>query len=113
MRKHEVNYHKKIDIIEFCSEFCTHSRKIKAKMTNKEKNISFEKKFFFNQSDHSRFDDSIKNFRKFIKIVTKVLFRKKVCFDQSINQLTNSLFRKNKKSIKFVSKMKILNAIKD
>jgi hypothetical protein len=53
MRKHEVNYHEKTNIIKFISEFCTHSREIKTKTTktktsNKEKNFSFEKKSFLN-----------------------------------------------------------------
>jgi hypothetical protein len=78
MRKHEVNYHEKTNIIEFFSEFCTHSRKIETKITsssNKEKNFSFEKKSFLNQSDHSKFDDSIKNSRKLTTIVIKVLVK--------------------------------------
>jgi hypothetical protein len=29
MRKHEVSYHEKTNNIEFSSEFCTHSKKIK------------------------------------------------------------------------------------
>jgi hypothetical protein len=80
MRKHEISYHEKTNIIEFSSEFCTHSRKIKTKTTsssNKEKNFSFEKKSFLNQSDHSKFDDSIKNSRKFFMIVIKSSFSKK------------------------------------
>jgi hypothetical protein len=108
MRKHEINYHEKTNIIEFFFEFCTHSRKIRTKTTNKE-NISFEKKFFLNQSDHSKFDS-----RKYTKIVIKVLSRKNVCLDQSIDQSANSLFRKDKKSIKSVNKkIEILNAIED
>ncbi len=99
MRKHEVNYHEKTNIIEFFSEFCTHSKRIEMTTTNKEKNISFEKKSFLNQSDHFKFDDSIKNSRKFSMIVIKVLFRKEVNFDQS----TISLFRKDKKQTKSVN----------
>jgi hypothetical protein len=113
MRKHEVSYHEKTNIIEFFSEFCTHSKRIETRTTNKEKNISFEKKFFLNQSDHSKFDVSIKNSRKKIKIVIKVLFRKEVRLDQSIDQSANNLFRKDQKSIKSINKMQILNAIKD
>ncbi len=64
MCKHEINYHEKIDIIEFIFEFCTHSRKIKTdlmkiNLTNKEKKISFEKKSFLNQSEHVKFDTLI------------------------------------------------------
>jgi hypothetical protein len=89
MRKHEVSYHEKTNIIEFSSEFCTHSRRIETKTTsskttsssNKEKNIFFEKKSFLNQSDHSKFDDWIKNSRKFLTIVIKVLFRKELNSD--------------------------------
>jgi hypothetical protein len=77
-RKHDVNYHEKTNIIEFYSEFCTHARGIET--TDKEKNISFEKKSFLNQSDHFKFDESIKNSRKFTKII-KILSRKKVCSD--------------------------------
>ncbi len=98
MRKHEISYHEKTNIIEFFSEFCTHSKKIKTKTTsssNKEKNISFEKKSFLNQSNHSKFDDSIKDSKESKKIVTKVLSRK------------------DKISTNFVNKKKILNAIKD
>jgi hypothetical protein len=106
MRKHDVSYHEKTNIIEFYFEFCTHAKRIKT--TNKEKNISFEKKSFLNQSDHFKFDESIKNSRKFIKII-KILFRKKICFDQS----TISLFRKDKKSTKSVEIIKNSKTIKD
>ncbi len=117
MRKHEISYHEKADIIEFISDFCTHSKEIETKTTsssNKEKNISFEKKSFLNQSDHSKFDDSIKDSRESKKIVIKVLFWKEICSNQSIDQSTNSLSRKDKKSIKFVDKtIEILNVIRD
>ncbi len=79
MRKHDVSYHEKTDIIEFYSEVCTHSRRIET--TNKEKNIHFEKKFFLNQSNYFKFDDSIKNSRKLFMIVIKVLSRKKINSD--------------------------------
>ncbi len=92
MRKHEVSYYDKTNIIELFSEFCTHSKEIKT--INKEKNIHFEKKSFLNQSDYFKFDDSIKNSRQFFTIVIKVLFRKEVNFDQS----AISLSRKDKKS---------------
>jgi hypothetical protein len=62
MRKHEVNYHEKTNIIEFSSKFYTHSRRIKT--TDKEKNIHFEKKSFLNQSDHVKFDIFSKNSTK-------------------------------------------------
>jgi hypothetical protein len=107
MRKHEVNYHEKTNIIEFVSKFCTHSKRIKTKTTNKE-NISFKKKFFLHQSNHSKYD-----LKKDIKIIIKILFRKDVYFDQSVDQSTSNLSRKDKKSIKFVKEMKILNAIKN
>jgi prenyltransferase beta subunit len=113
MRKHEVNYHEKINIIEIFSKFCIYSRKLKTRTTNKEKNISFEKKFFLNQSNHSKFDVSIKNSRKQVKIVIKVLFRKEIRFDQLIDQSTYSLSRKDQKSTKSINKMQILNAVKD
>jgi hypothetical protein len=112
MRKHEVNYHEKTNIIEFFSEFCTHSKEIKTKTTsssNKEKNISFEKKSFLNQSNHSKFDDSIKNSRKFLTIVIKVFFRKEFNSDQS----TINLFRKDKKSSKSINKIEDSKTIKD
>jgi predicted secreted protein len=102
MRKHEVSYHEKTNIIEFSSEFCTHSKKIKTKTTsssNKEKNFFFEKKSFLNQSDHSKFDDSIKNSRKSLTIVIKVLSRKELNSDQS----SISLFRKDKNSSKSIN----------
>ncbi len=95
MRRHEINYHEKINIIEFFSEFCTHSKKIKTTTMNKKKNISFEKKFSLNQSNHSKFDVSIKNSRKQIKIVIK------------------DLFRKEQKLTKSINKMQIFNAIKN
>jgi hypothetical protein len=104
MRKHEVSYHEKMNIIEFSSEFCTRSRRIKTKTTsssNKEKNISFEKKSFLNQSNHSKFDDSIKNSRKFLTIVIKILSRKEFNSDQS----AISLFRKDKKSSKSINRI--------
>jgi prenyltransferase beta subunit len=107
MRKHDVNYHEKTNIIEFYSEFCTHSKKIKT--TNKEKNIHFEKKSFLNQSDHSKFDDSIKNSRKFLTIVIKVLFRKELNFDQS----AISLSRKDKKSSKSINRIEDSKTIRN
>ncbi len=116
MRKHEVNYHEKTNIIEFFSEFCTHSKEIETKTTsssNKEKNISFEKKSFLNQSDHSKFDDSIKNSKESKKIVTKILSRKKVCSDQSIDQSAISLFRKDKKLTKSINRIDDSKTIKD
>jgi hypothetical protein len=117
MRKHEISYHEKTNIIEFSSEFCTHSKKIETKTTsskttsssNKEKNISFEKKSFLNQSDHSKFDDSIKNSRKFLTIVIKVLFRKELNSDQS----AINLFRKDKKSSKSINRIEDSKTIKD
>jgi hypothetical protein len=116
MRKHEIKYHEKTNIIEFFSEFCTHSRDIKTKTTsstNKEKNIFFEKKSFLNQSDHSKFDDSIKNSRESKKSVTKTLFRKEICSDQSINQSAISLSRKDKKSTKSIDRIEDSKTIKD
>jgi prenyltransferase beta subunit len=107
MRKHDVNYHEKTNIIEFYSEFCTHSKKIKT--TNKEKNIHFEKKSFLNQSDHFKFDDSIKNSKKLSMIVIKVLFRKEINFDLS----AINLFRKDKKQTKSVNKSENSKMIKD
>ncbi len=112
MRKHEVNYHEKTNIIEFSSEFCTHSKKIKTKITsssNKKKNFLFEKKSFLNQSDHSKFDDSIKNSRKFLTIVIKVLFRKELNSDQS----SISFFRKDKNSSKSINEIEDQKTIKD
>ncbi len=102
MRKHEINYHEKTNIIEFSSEFCTHSKRIETKTTsssNKEKNFSFEKESFLNQSNHSKFDDSIKNSRKFLTIVIKVLSRKELNSDQS----SISLFRNDKNSSKSIN----------
>ncbi len=49
MHKHEISYHEKTNIIEFIARFCTHSKEIKTKMTNKEKKISFEKETSFNE----------------------------------------------------------------
>ena len=85
MRKHEVSYHEKTNIIEFSSRFCTHSKEIET--TDKEKNIHFEKKSFLNQSDHVKFDIFTKNStkqdsKKFSTIITKVLSRKEVHIDQ-------------------------------
>ncbi len=80
MRKHEINYHEKIDIIEFISKFCTHSKKIKTKTTNKKKKISFEKESFLYQSNYVKFNIFTKNLKNFL-IVIKILFRKKINFD--------------------------------
>ncbi len=102
-----VSYHEKTNIIEFYSEFCTHSKEIET--INKEKNIHFEKKSFLNQSDHFKFDDSIKSSRKFSMIVIKVLFRKEVNSDQS----TINLSRKNKKSTESINKIENSKTIKD
>jgi hypothetical protein len=112
MRKHEVSYHEKTNIIEFFSEFCTHSKRIKTKTTsslNKEKNISFEKKSFLNQSNHSKFDDSIKNSRKFFTIVIKILFRKELNSDQS----AINFFRKDKRLSKLINRIKDSKTIKN
>ncbi len=51
MRKHEVSYHEKIDIIEFILEFCTHSKEIETNLTridlmNKKKRFLSKKKVF-------------------------------------------------------------------
>ncbi len=46
MRKHDVSYHEKTNIIEFYSEFCTHAKEIET--TDKEKNIHFENESFLN-----------------------------------------------------------------
>jgi hypothetical protein len=99
MRKHDVSYHEKTNIIEFYSEFCTHSRRIKTVTTNRKKNIHFEKKSFLNQSNYFKFDDSTKNSRTFSMIVIKILFRKEVNFDQS----SINLSRKNNKQTKSVN----------
>jgi hypothetical protein len=112
MRKHEINYHEKTNIIEFFFEFCTHSRKIKTKITsssNKKKNFFFEKKSFLNQSNHSKFDDSIKNSRKSFTIVIKILFRKEFSSDQS----SINLFRKDKNSSKSINEIEDQKTIKD
>jgi hypothetical protein len=104
MRKHDVNYHEKTNIIEFYFEFCTHSRKIET--TNKEKNFHFEKKFFSSQSDHVKLDFLNKNSKSII--VIKVLFRKEVRFDQSAINLS----RKDKKSTTSINKSEILMRLK-
>ncbi len=113
MRKHEISYYEKTNIMKFFSEFCIYSKRIKTSSSNKEKNISFEKKFFLNQLNHSKFDDSIRDSRKSKKIVIKIFSRKEVCFDQSIDQSANRLSRKDEKSTNFVNKKKILKTIKD
>ncbi len=118
MRKHDVSYHEKTNIIEFYFEFCTHSKEIKT--TNKEKNIHFEKKSFLNQSNYFKFDNSIKNSNKFFDnstknsrksftIVIKVLFRKEHNFDQSAINLS----RKDKKSIKSTDRIEDFKTIRD
>jgi hypothetical protein len=107
MRKHEINYHDKTNIIEFFSKFCTHSREIET--TNKEKNIHFEKKSFLNQSNYFKFDDSTEDSRKFSMIVIKILSRKEVNSDQS----AISLFRKDKKSTESVNRIENSKTIKD
>ncbi len=49
MRKHEINYHEKTNIIEFFSKFCTHSKKIETKTTSSsnKKKISLSKRNLF------------------------------------------------------------------
>ncbi len=53
MRKHEINYYEKTNIIKFFSEFCTHSRRIETKTTsssNKKKTfLSRRNVFWINQ----------------------------------------------------------------
>jgi hypothetical protein len=107
MRKHDINYYEKTNIIKLYLEFCMHSKKIKT--INKEKNIHFEKKSFLNQLNYFKFDDSIKNSRKFSIIIIKALSRKKVNFDQS----TINLFRKDKKQIKLINRNENSKTIKD
>ncbi len=107
MRKHEISYHEKSDIIEFISRFCTHWKEIKTKTTNKEKKISFEKKSFFSQSNHVKTDSLNKNSKSMI--VIKVLSRKQVKSDQSAINLS----RKDKKSTTLINKSENINAIKD
>jgi hypothetical protein len=85
MRKHDVNCHKKTNIIEFYFEFCTYAKRIKT--IHKEKNIHFEIKSFLNQSNHVKFDIFIKNSTKqdskrLFTIIIKVLPRKEVYIDQ-------------------------------
>ncbi len=112
MRKHDVNYHEKTNIIEFYSEFCTHSREIKTMTTNKEKNIHFEKKSFLNQSNYFKFDDSTKNSRKFSMIVIKVLSRKKINSDQSAIDLSRKdKNRQNQSIAKIRRRLKISDSI--
>jgi hypothetical protein len=112
MRKHEISYHEKTNIIEFTSDFCIHSREIKTKTTktktsNKKKIFSFEKKSFLNQSDHVKSDLLNKNSKSMI--VIKVLSRKEIKSDQS----AINLFRKDKKSTTSINKSKNFNDIKD
>ncbi len=111
MRKHEINYHERTNIIEFISDFCTHSREIKTKTTtktsNKEKIFFFEKKSFLSQSDHVKSDSLNKNSKSMI--VIKVLFRKKVKSDQSAIDLS----RKDKKATTSIDKSENLYAVRD
>ncbi len=112
MRKHEISYHEKTNIIEFISDFCTHSKKIETKTTktktsNKEKIFSFEKKSFLSQSDHVKSDLINKDSKSMI--VIKVLFRKEVKSDQS----AINLFRKDKKATTSIDKSENLNTIRD
>jgi hypothetical protein len=101
MRKHDVSYHEKTNIIEFYSEFCTHSRRIKT--TDKEKNIHSRKKSFLNSSNYFKFDDSIKNSRKLFMIVIKI----------NSDQSAISLSRKDKKSTDSDNRNQNSKTIKD
>ncbi len=112
MRKHEISYHEKTNIIEFISDFCTHARRIKKKTTktktsNKEKIFSFEKKSFLSQSDHVKSELLNKDSKSMI--VIKILSRKEVKSDQS----AINLFRKDKKATTSIDKSENLNAIRD
>jgi hypothetical protein len=107
MRKHDVSYHEKTNIIEFYFEFCTHSKEIET--TNKKKNIHFEKKSFLNQSDYFKLDNSTKNSRKSSTIVIKVLSRKEVKFDQSEIDLS----RKDKKATTSIDKLENFYVVRD
>ncbi len=111
MRKHDVNYHKKTNIIEFYFEFCTHSKKIET--INKEKNIHFEKKSFLNQSDYFKFNDSIKSSTKLSMIVIKILSRKKVNFNQSTINLSQKTKNRQNQTIesKIRKRLKISGSI--
>jgi hypothetical protein len=81
----------------------------KNKDNKQRKKHSFRKFFFWNQSDYFKFDDSIKNSRKFSMIVIKVFFWKEINFDQS----SINLFRKNKKRTKSINKNENSKTIKD
>jgi hypothetical protein len=111
MRKHEISYHEKTNIIKFTSDFCTHSKEIKTKTkmktSNKKKIFSFEKKSFLSQSDHVKSDFFNKNSKSMI--VIKVLFRKEVKFDQS----AINLFRKDKKATTSIDKSENFYAIRN
>ncbi len=69
MTKHEISYHNKTNISKLTFDFCTHFE------TNKEKNILFRKKSFFDQSKHKILENS--TIKKNTKIVIKILSRKK------------------------------------
>jgi hypothetical protein len=113
MRKHEVSYHEKTNIIKFFSEFCTHSKKIETKTTsssNKEKNISFEKKFFLNQSDHSKFDDSIKNSKKSLTMSSKFFFEKNlILINQRLVFFEKNLILINQRLVFFEKNLILIN----
>jgi hypothetical protein len=81
----------------------------KNKDNRQRKKHLFSKEIFLNQSDYFKFDDLIKNSRKFFMIVIKVLFRKEVNSDQS----TINLFRKDKKSTESDNKIENSKTIKD
>jgi hypothetical protein len=116
MRKHEISYHEKTNIIEFFSEFCTHSKRIETKTTsssNKEKNISFEKKSFLNQSDHSKFDDSIKNSKKLLTIASKFFLEKNlILINQRLIFLEKTKNHRNRSiKLKIRKRLKISDSI--
>ncbi len=52
MRKHEISYHDKTNIIEFIFDFCIYFE------MNKEKNISFRKKSLSDQSKRKILENS-------------------------------------------------------
>ncbi len=93
MRKHEMSYYNKTNIIKLIFDFCTHTE------TNKEKNILFRKKSFSDQPKRKILENSKKN----IEIVIKILSRK----DRESNNLSRKDYKSNQSNQVVFSKSEL------
>jgi hypothetical protein len=119
MRKHEVSYHEKTNIIEFISEFCTHSKRIKTKTTkmktsNKEKNIFLKRNsFWINQITSNSMnqlktrENSLKSSKIFLKKKIVLINQRLIFLEKTKNRQNQSIESKIRKRLKILSSLKL------